>query len=112
MSKVEKQPEPETGGVQVVQHLCPMLRGELRYSLQLHDDLVVAQKVRSVRLRQLVSVVSELQLALGNERYSLALKLDVQAFLVDRLQETAAHRVVDVKTRTHDGTALNFVEQL
>jgi len=77
---------------------------EPRSSLDLDDDLSVANEVRDIDLPQVLPFVRELKALLGVNRNAPKPKLDLQAFLIDRLDEPTALLVVNLEARSDDPT--------
>jgi hypothetical protein len=102
MPEVDEETEAKIGGFQVIPHLGLMLAGEVAQCLQFDDDLIIADEIRLVNLFQNPPLIDEVELLLGYEWNASLGELDLQAFLIDRLQEPAAHDLVNLEARADD----------
>ena len=94
-TEVNKQSEPHARGFQVVENLGTVLVSKLLDRLYLNDDLLKTNEVGLVKLLQRSAIVDNLKFALGQKWNSPLGELDFQAFLVDRLQESPSHALID-----------------
>jgi len=106
--EVDEQAESISGCFEVVVDLGPMFVGKCGDGFDLDNDLPVAVEVRLVSLHEGPTFVCQLELRLGEERNAPQFEFDLEAFLVDRLEEPRALVVVDFETRPDDGVSLVF----
>ncbi len=66
--KVDEQPQSHVRRLQIVVDLSSVFVGQLGGSFDFHDDLVEADEVWFVRLRENLALVCKLQFRLGGER--------------------------------------------
>jgi hypothetical protein len=85
-----------------------MIINELGDGFDLDNDHPVAVEVGLVGLHEGPTFVCRLEFCLGEERNAPQFEFDLQAFLVDRLEEPRALIVLDVETRPDDGVSLVF----
>jgi len=88
-----------------------MLGCERANGLQLDDDPVVAHEVGDIALSQRLASIGQPKWLGGFERDTLSPELKSETLLVDRLQETGPHGVVDGENRPPNAERLIRVEQ-
>ena len=109
MAEIDEQAEAKTGGFEVVVNLCTMFGGQSLDCFDLHDDLAEQNEVRGILPFQSPSLILQSQCRLGHEWQCLHRQFQLQAFLIDGLDEAAAHLLVNLEAGPHDPVALVFV---
>src|ERR1035437_6949130 len=112
MSEVYEQPQLESRRVQIIQHLRPVLIHEIGNGLEFQNDLSETNKIGLVALPERTAAIRQRQRRLRHCRQLLKLKLNLHAFLIDRLQEPATFVLVHRETAAHDGVHLFLVDQI
>src|SRR5439155_12620746 len=98
LAEVDQQSQFVIGRAQIVEDLRPVFVCKCGHRLYFQDDLFEADKVRLVSALEKVSLISERQRLLWNERQLLNSELDFETLLVNRFQQAAAFFVINFKT--------------
>jgi hypothetical protein len=85
-----------------------MIISEFGDSFDLDDDLAVAIEVGLVRLFEGPPFVCQLEFCLGEKRNAPQFEFDLEAFLINRLEEPRALVVVEFKACSDDSITLVF----
>ena len=103
MAKINEETELEVAGLQVVQDLSAMLIRQLADSLD--NDFLVADKIGKVFLVEDSTSILEGQSWQG-DRWNMRMpEFNVEAFLINRLVESAALIFVHFEASTDNGVA-------
>jgi hypothetical protein len=110
MPEVDQQSQAHLCDVQIIQQLGLVFRCNCVHGLKFYNYLAVANKIRHIPLLQTPSLVIQLQFLPRLKRNATIRKLYFQTFLVDRLQKSAPHGLVNLEAGTLNVVGQFFVK--
>ncbi len=111
MAKVYQKTDFETCGTEVIHHLGAMSLFKGFHGLDFKNHFIEADKVRNTTFPQLATFVGHIDTRLLNEGNAPETKLDLQAFLENVLDESAAFFAINLEARTKNRVRLFLKQQ-
>jgi hypothetical protein len=108
-AEIHEEADFVSGGVEIIDELRGMFRCERGNGFDFYQNGVEAVEVRDVFVIQRFSPVSDFKWLLRREGDCGQREFTLEAFLINRLQESAAHTTMDFHARTDDFVALFLV---
>lgn len=90
-------------------NLRPVFACQFLHCLEFNNDVLEADEVWFVGLRQLVSLVMQNQFPLGHKWNALSGEFSFQTFLIDGFQKPATHLAVNLEYGSPYSIALFFM---
>jgi len=90
VAKIYKQPQIQLCSFQVIMDLGTMFITQIFYCLNFDNYLTETYEIRFIRLAQASAFILQCQFLLTFKRYTLKLKFNLKAFLINRLKKAAS----------------------
>jgi len=84
-----------SGCLEVINDLCLLFSAKLIQSLQFHDHIIIANKIRLIGSIQPLSLIVDRQFHLTSKGNTPAQKLSFQSLLINGLQKTATKNAMN-----------------